>query len=222
MRLRILPFLIFAFVPLSIPSFALPSSKNTISIPGMLSNKVVLFQAFPYEVKPGGSLNLSGSGFSTKSNTVSFGGGIKVEATSTNGFNLKVMVPNTLSEGTYKLSVSNILGSSENPNIPVSVKITSNPISEPIITSAIFNIDTITLKGKGFTSTNGLITTMGNLNGAISTTGTELSFKVSDLSDYLKVKNTKKTASLSLPIWIFIQNEHGVSKTAYSVNIKIQ
>ncbi|MEX2013418.1 MAG: peptidoglycan-binding protein, partial [Parcubacteria group bacterium] len=138
-------------------AFTLVESDTPYAL-GMMANRLMLFRALPYEVRPGESITLDGSGFSKTLNRVYFNGGNLVTATSGNGSTLEVTVPGSLSEGEYELSVTNVLGSSD-PNIKVTVKVTNNPHPGPIIESATKVGDMVTVTGSGFTSSNNLYTT---------------------------------------------------------------
>ena len=113
-----LTLLLMATVPISL-SF-LPNTSTRASL-GMRVNRVFLFRALPYEVRPGENLVLEGSGFSKGSNKIYFNGTESATATSTNGTSMNLTVPGSLVAGEYKISISNILGSSENASIPIYV-----------------------------------------------------------------------------------------------------
>lgn len=218
MRLSPIPLLLLAAIPIS---FGLLTSVQTSSAPGMRANKVMLFRALPFEVRPGDSVTLDGSGFSKTQNKVYFNGGYAVTATSTNGVVIKMPIPLDLSEGQYKLSVSNVLGSSENPDMPVFVKITSAPQPGPTIKSASIIGDVVTLTGSGFTSANYLFTTLGNSAGSISSNGGTLTFRLTDLSLYNQMKKSAPIQKYQAALWIFIQNEHGTNQSPYKLDIII-
>ena len=211
-----------------VPPVPAPSNPNlspsveidTPSAPGMRANRIMLFRATPFEVWPGDFVALDGSGFSKTSNKVYFNGGNPITATSTDGTTLKVPVPNNLAEGEYKLSVSNALGSSENPDVDVVVKVTSNPQPPPTIESASITGDTVTLTGKGFTSANNLFTTLGDSSSPISSNGTNLTFRVVNLSRYDQVKQFT-LGKYQVALWIYVQNEHGINKEPYKLDVII-
>jgi len=218
--------------------------SETTAAPGMRVNQVMLFRAFPYEVRPGDTITLDGSGFSKIVNEIYFNGGNRVTASSTDGITMEVSVPSTLSVGEYSLSVSNVLGSSEkseyglslasipalagvlesveNPDIKILLKVTNNPEPAPIIESASIEGDMVTLVGKGFTSSNNLFTTLGETSSPISSysNGTTLTFRVTDLSLYDKISSFTKGEYQTL-LWIYVHNEHGISKEPFEFNIRI-
>ena len=218
MRFLPLPLLLLAVVPVSL---SLLPKVDTISAPGMRVNRVMLFRATPFEVRPGDSIMLDGSGFSKTLNKVYFNGDYFLTATSTNGSVIKVPVPTGLTEGEYRLSVSNVLGSSENPDITVAVKITSNPQPGPRIENASIVDDTVTVVGSGFTSSNYLLTTLGNSSSPVSSNGTTITFRISDLSLYDQIKKSTLGRKYKAALWIFVQNEHGINKEPYKLEVMI-
>lgn len=193
---------------------------DTPTAPGMKVNQVFLFRTFPYEARPGDNIELNGSGFSKTLNKIYFNGGNELEATSTDGIVMKVSVPTSLTEGEYQLSVSNVLGSSD-PNIKILFKVTNNPQPAPTIQSASIEGDTITLIGNGFTATNNLFTTFGNSTGSVSSAGTSLSFRLTDLSWYDQIKKSLLGQLYQATLWIYVQNEHGINKDPYELKIII-
>ena len=199
------------------PSDFFPNIEtDTPSAPGMRVDQVMLFRAFPFEVRSGDSVVLDGSGFSKTLNKVSFNGSHPITATSTDGAILKIPVPLDLAEGEYKLSVSNVLGSSDNPDINIVIKVTNNPQSAPTIESASIIGDIVTLIGSGFTSTNRLFTTLGDSSSPISSNGATLTFRVTDLSRYDQVKQFT-LGKYQVTLWIFVENEHGINKEPYKL-----
>jgi len=143
-----------------------------------------------------------------------------LDATSSDGFTMKLLVPATLSEGEYKLSVSNALGSSDNPEVGVVIKVTNNPQPEPMIESASIVGDSVTLVGSGFTSSNNLITTLGNSPGSISASGDTLTFRITELSMYNEIRKFT-LGNYRAALWIYVQNEHGANKEPYKLEITI-
>lgn len=205
------------------PSLPAPSDFSprveidTPSAPGMRVNRVMLFRAFPLEVRPGDNILLDGSGFSRTLNNIYFNGGSLITATSTNGTILEVPVPTGLAEGEYRLTVSNSLGSSDNPNIKIAIKVTNSPQPGPIIESASIAGETVTLIGSGFTSANYLITTLGDSSGSISSNGTTLTFRISDLSRYNQIRRFT-LGNYQVALWIYVQNEYGANKEPYKLD----
>lgn len=222
MNFRLAPLLVVAAIPISLG--LLPTAKpDTMAGPGMRVNRVFLFRAIPFEARPGQIVTLKGSGFSRTANTIYFNGSNSVTATSSNGVDMNIVVPYGISEGVYELTVSNILGFSDktNPNIHIKLKVTNNPLPAPLIKSASISGDTVTLTGEGFTSSNLLITTLGELPGAISSSGgTSLTFRITDLSWYRQITQSTLGRYRSA-LWIYVQNEHGINEDAYKLDIVI-
>ena len=202
------------------PNLSLGVETDTPFAPGMRINQVMLFRATPFEARPGDFVTLDGSGFSKTLNKVYFNGGNLTTATSTDGVTFKISVPTNLAEGEYKLSVSNALGSSENPDVIVAIKVTNNPQPGPTIESASITGDMITLIGSGFTSANNLFTTLGDSSSPISSNGTTLTFRVADLSRYDQVKQFT-LGKYQVALWIYVQNEHGINKEPYKLEMTI-
>lgn len=200
--------------------FSQNMGNDTPTAFGMRVNQIMLFRAFPFEVRAGDLITLDGSGFSKTANQISFNSGHSVIATSTDGMTLEVPVPANLTLGEYKLSVSNILGSSDNSDTSVIIRVTSNPQLGPTIEGASIAGDMVTLTGKGFTSANNLITTLGNSSSPISSSGNTLTFRISDLSMYGEIKKFT-LGNYQAAFWIYVENEHGVNKEPYKLDIII-
>jgi len=203
------------------PSNLSPSTEiDTPAALGMRANQVMLFRAFPFEVRSGDVISLDGSGFSKTINKIYFNDSNPVDATSTDGITLDVRVPLILSEGEYSLSVSNTLGSSNNPDIAIAIKVMNNPRSGPIIENASIVGDTVTLTGSGFTSANNIITTLGNSSGPISSDGVTLTFRITELSMYNEIRRFT-LGNYKVAFWIYVENEHGANKEPYKLEIMI-
>ena len=203
------------------PSNLSPSTETDAPAAlGMRANQVMLFRAFPFEVRSGDVISLDGSGFSKTINKIYFNDSNPVDATSTDGITLDVRVPLILSEGEYSLSVSNTLGSSNNPDIAIAIKVMNNPRSGPIIENASIVGDTVTLTGSGFTSANNIITTLGNSSGPISSDGVTLTFRITELSMYNEIRRFT-LGNYKVAFWIYVENEHGANKEPYKLEIMI-
>ena len=208
-------------VEINTPSNLSPSTEiDTPAALGMRANQVMLFRASPFEVRPGDMVTLDGSGFSKTINKIYFNDSNPVDATSTDGITLDVRVPFILSEGEYSLSVSNTLGSSNNPDIAIAIKITNNPRSGPIIENASIVGDTVTLTGSGFTSANNIITTLGDSARPISSNSDILTFRITELSMYNEIRKFT-LGKYQAALWIYVQNEHGANKEPYKLEIMI-
>ncbi|MEK7176981.1 MAG: IPT/TIG domain-containing protein [Patescibacteria group bacterium] len=206
--------------PVSDLSSGISANSDTPFALGMRANRILFFRASPLEVKPGDIVTLDGSGFSKTSNKVYFSGGNAVVATSTNGTVMNVVVPPGLSNGEHELTVENVLGSSANPDLKIIIRVTDNPQPPPQITSASISGDTVTLIGTGFTSSNNLSTTFGDNPSSILSNGTTLTFRITDLSMYEKIKQFTQ-GKYQTSLWIYIYNEHGASREPYQLNVNI-
>ena len=218
MRASSWPVILLAMVPISL---SLLPSPDIVSVPGMRANRVLLFRASPFEVRPGDTVTLDGSGFSKTSNSIYFNGGSAIVASSTNGSTIRVSVPSGLTLGQYKLSVSNTLGSSDNPDISVLISVTNNPQLPPEIKGASISGENVTLVGSGFTSSNNIITTLGNSSSPLSSSGNTLTFNITSLSLYNQIKNFTSGKKYRVVLWIYVQNEHGINKDPYRLDISI-
>lgn len=212
------PIILLAAIPIS---FGFLPSPDTSAAPGTQVNRIFVFRATPFEVRPGGSITIDGSGFSRTLNKVYFNGISSVTATSSNGTTLMLNVPTNLSVGEYKISVVNVLGTSANAKIPVVIKVTNTPQQGPTIISASVSGDMVTLVGEGFTSLNTIITTLGNSSKTLPANGKTLTFPVTDLAFYSRVKQSFLGRKYQVALWIYVQNEHGINKDPYRLDIII-
>lgn len=207
------------------PAPAAEPIKDQTFAKGQRHNKVFLFRATPFEVRPGDTITLDGSGFSKSVNEVRFNGGYPTIASSTNGVLMDVVVPVALSNGEYRLSVSNSLNSSDrnNPDIKVLIRVTSSPRSAPVIKSASISDSTITIVGEGFTSSNSIYTTFGNLPNPVSSNGNTITFRLSDLPLYGQIKKASQAQGRSYNsfISIYVQNDRGMNKAPYNLGLSI-
>jgi len=218
MRFSPLPILLLASIPFSFGLFS--NVKAPIAV-FTGTNKVSLFRVTPFEARPGDIITLDGSGFSRIANKVHFDGGNSLTAPSRDGATITTNVPEHLPEGEYKLSVSNTLGSSDNANILISLKVTNTPSPPPSIRSASIQDKVVTLTGDGFTGQNNIITTLGSSSTSISANGDTLTFHLSDLSYYEKIRKSLLGRSYKAELWIYVQNEHGVNKNPFKLDITI-
>ncbi len=219
---RFIPQLIlFAVVPISF-SFLPGIKSDTSAIQGVQVNKIYLFRAFPFEVKPKSVVSLEGSGFSRTLNKIYFNGKDATTAVSTTGTSLKVTLPSKLTPGEYRVSVVNSFGSSENPEIPVIVRVTDTPIAPPVIQGASISGDIVTVTGQGFGSSSTVFTSFGNTPGPVPAQDSTLSFRLSELSQFERVKNTLPEGSFQAILWIYVESEHGANKTPYRLDIRLQ
>ena len=215
-----LSILLIAAVPISF-SFLPTRPSSTAALQGLQVNRIILFRAIPYEVRPGGVLTLEGSGFSKTLNKVYFNGAEAINASSTNGLALKVAIPTTLYSGEYELSVSNVFGSSENRDRPIKIKVTETPEDPPVIASASLSNGLVTLVGTGFSSSNSVLTTMGNSPSPIAASGNTLTFRLSELSMYSQIISKAPSGKYQITLWIHVQNEHGMTISPYRLALRL-
>jgi hypothetical protein len=218
MKFFSIPTILLAAIPIS---FGFLPTLDTKPAPGQQFNRIAVFRASPFEIRPGDSITINGSGFSRTLNKVYFSGSFAVNATSSDGTTLSLQVPTQISSGQYEISVANVLGSSANQQIPISIKVTNSPQPSPVITTASFNGERITLTGEGFTSANNLVTSLGNSSKPISASGKTLTFAITDLSLYAKIKQSFAGRRYPVILWIYVQNEHGTSKNPYRLDLVI-
>ena len=193
---------------------------DTKAAPGLRINKVALFRTIPYELRPGDRLLLQGSGFSKTSNKIYFNGGNPVTGISTDGVAMSITVPKDLAYGQYKVGVFNKLGTSNNPMLPIYIQVAASPVGAPIITSASLNKDQVVVTGENFTSANKILTNFGEHKVPVSSSdGKSLSFSLSNLSMYENIK--KYYTGQKMALWIYVQNEHGVAKNAFKLDLTI-
>ncbi len=222
MKFRVLPILLLlSAAPISVGVLK-SVGVDTPEAHGIRANKLFLFRASPFEVRPGDILTLDGSGFSKTSNKIYFNSGNEVVATSSNGISMKVVVP-SLSMGDYRLSVSNSLGEAngDKKEISVMVRVTNSPISPPTIEKASISGESITLTGSGFTGSNYIYSTFGNSSQTYSSNGSTLTFSLSDLALYSKIKASTKGKKYPTVLWITVSNEHGSNREPYQMQFSI-
>lgn len=198
----------------------LTNITQSLTVPGLKKGQIFLFQATPYEVKPGGVVKLSGSGFDSLENYISFDGKYTIMATSSNGSEMTIKIPDNLSQGTYVLTTYNKLGTND-PNMPVTIKITNDPQNPPTINSIEENNGIIEITGSGFGSSNTVITPLGNLENIKSSRDGTIEFNIEDLGYYELIKSHQNGKQAIFPLPVYVLSEHGVSTSSITVNISI-
>ncbi|HEV2600765.1 MAG TPA: peptidoglycan-binding domain-containing protein [Candidatus Babeliales bacterium] len=179
------------------------SQNNQLSSSGLVDHSLNLYSVTPYQVAPGGTITLGGTGFSTNQNTVTIGQYSLQNQTSSDAQHITIVVPQVVPSGTYNLGItSNGITAKTAQNKPVSIVVTQNPSQAPTITSVspaqVSGNDTVTITGTGFTSDTTIITALGTVTHLNSTDGKTLTFIPSQLSSFSKAAAIQqKAAALS-------------------------
>lgn len=174
-----------------------------------------------YQVSPGGTLILNGSGFTSSGNTVHFSGKYSVSnVASLSGTSLKVDLPQDLPLGRHNVWVTNINGTSRNPQAEVYFVITQNPVANPVITSIsplfVDENSEITINGKGFSrNNNNLYTGLGNVTNIPSSEGDTLKIKISDLPYLAAIASNPELKGTTYSLPVYVQNENGSSLSPF-------
>lgn len=192
------------------------TATSTLEIKGMVT---VMFPS-QYSGKAGTTITISGAGFTSSDNTIYFGDGYVVEkALSWNGQEISINVPE-IPKGNYSLSVKNTRGeSNRDAFFVVTDGTTPEPKVESIYPLTAERGTMVTINGAGFTAKGNTIRTSTNIIKEVpSVNGTSVSFVV-PASLFLGT-TTQTLQKNSLPIWVYIVNENGVSN-GKSFTIKI-
>lgn len=220
------------------PANSAPVSNNSL-LSSVFPQKISLYSASVYQVAPGGSVSLSGSGFPTKESylQLSNGAGSVRSVTlspSLNSTRLDFTVPSDLVPGKYELwitrnenesvSVSSF-DSSRNTNVPVYIFVSTNPLPSPTISSispsSVTLEEEIVISGSGFTSGgNNIYSTLGNISNVSSSGGT-IRLKASSFPGSGSLRRMPGAATTEVGVWLYVQNENGVNNTPSSFKIRI-
>ena len=200
--------------PITNPPISNNTSNNNV-IPGILNvfsvfgpaakNDVLVTSLSNFIIKAGDILTIQGRGFSPTSNTVNFGSQTQINSivsTSTN--TIFVQIPN-IPDGTYQVWVSNSNGSSGKTKSKLFVKISNVTHNRPTITKVSPTQakigDTITVTGTGFDSSTNQVNSILGIIKNVSSDGSRLIFKVSDLPNTNKFSSSNmKTINISFSI----------------------
>lgn len=164
-----------------------------------------------YSGKPGTTITLSGSGFTSKDNTIYFGPNYAVEkATSWNGMSITFNIPQ-IPKGNYHVWVKNTQGeSNKDAFFVVTDGVTPEPAIESVSPAQGGRGATITLSGSGFTPVGNTVRAgVVIVENIPSVDGRTISFSLP--SDTLSATSTSSAKAVSVPIWFFVVNENGVS-----------
>ncbi|MEI8337833.1 MAG: hypothetical protein WCF92_01650 [bacterium] len=203
-------------------SLGLNSSSN-FDLASFFGKDVRVYNASPYQVKPGQTISIKGQNFVLGSNDFYFGGTVQ-NTQCTSSIDCKVQVPLSAPLGKQNVSLKNKDGSSDGQKVKVYVFITNNPASPSVITSIVPNIVTtnlsnveLTIQGKAFAPSGNYVNTpMGIIGPINSSDGKNISFNLKLINgiDLLFQKvNARKTNKLPMPV--IISNEYGISEVGY-------
>ncbi len=167
----------------------------------------------------GSTVTLTGTGFSTQSNTVNLGA-LKIKnIAAQNSANIRLTIPNTTPAGRYDISVT--VGSKTTPTT-IPFMVTTPGASIPVIekvepVQAKFG-EPITVTGRNFTATGNIVSSgLGIIQDVKSTDGKTLTFTIplpeSMKIDIPQVRETwfNKKDNLYWPVRIHVTNVNGVS-----------
>lgn len=184
-----------------------------------------LFSVFPYQVKPGTTITLTGNGF-TADSKLNINDSVSVPLTNVSEGSAKAVIPASLSYGTYSLSVSNASNSTKNQGFAIKLVVSANPAIAPEVTKVspdtISSLDSqVTVTGNGFTGNNTIYSAFGSISN-ISSSGTTLSFTPSQFSDVAKLRSvlSGKESKYLLRIDFYVVNENGMTQKTASFNVQ--
>lgn len=171
---------------------------------------VILMFPSQYSGKPGTMITLSGAGFTTSENTIYFGNEhIVKSASSWNGQSITFKVPN-IPKGIYSLLVKNTRGESNKGQwFVVTDGVTQEPKIDSIAPERVIRGGTVTIKGSGFSLNNNIVQYgAGVIKNIASSDGSSLVFNIPQSA---LTASTSFSTKLSLPMWVYVINENGVS-----------
>lgn len=193
-----------------------PGVSKSVSVSAATSTPVQkggVFIYYPskYSGKPGTEVTISGLGFTPADNIIYFGDTYSVtKASSGNGQALSFKIP-VVPKGVYHFFVKNARGESKKEAFfAVTDGVTPEPKIESITPASALRGETVTIKGSGFAKTGNMVRTgVKVFEGISSADGTSLSFVIP--ADVLTGTTTAPAKKFSLPVWVFVINENGVS-----------
>lgn len=196
--------------------FITPTISKSMSVAATAHTPVEkgdVFVYFPsqYSGKPGTTVTISGSGFTATENTIYFDSAYTVEKVSSwNGQEITFKIP-VIPKGVYHPFVKNARGeSNKDAFFVVTDGVMPEPKIESITPESTARGGIITVKGSGFTATGNMARTGVMVFENISSSdGSLISFIVP--SDVLTVETSPSAQKISLPVWVYVVNENGVS-----------
>jgi len=187
-------------------------AKTTAIKSPTIKNDVFVMFPSQYSGKPGTTITLSGSGFTSKDNIIYFGADHAVEkASSWNGRSITFNIPR-IPKGNYHIWVKNAQGeSNKDAFFVVTDGVTPEPVIESMAPAQGARGSVVTLTGSGFATTENTIRAGGMvLENISSPDGRTLSFLIP--KDTLAATTTSASSKVvSVPIWLYVVNENGVS-----------
>ncbi|MGB2580273.1 MAG: IPT/TIG domain-containing protein [Minisyncoccia bacterium] len=189
-----------------------PISLVSSSSPTVPNGEVIVMFPSQYSGKAGTTITISGAGFTSTDNTIYFGEGHAVEkAKSWNGQSISFNVP-AIPRGNYSLFVKNARGESNKDSFfVVTDGVTPEPKIKRVSPSRANNNETITIKGSGFSLKGNMIRTGTSVfENVPSEDGTTLLFKAQSRFP-VSTTTPANLKKVSLPVWVHIVNENGVS-----------
>ena len=178
------------------------------------------------EAAPGDTVEITGWYF-TKNNSIYFYYKKIVEnLESSEGKNLKFIVPSSVELGKYNIWIENERGNSRNQIKEKFFTVTPDPTNPPTFNStSVISVsslgDVIILRGDNFESSNEVWSSLGNLGGVVSNGG-EIKIHLSDFpkaSDFAKA--FKYLQGQSIDLYFFVKNSHGVTLNPQKVILRI-
>lgn len=197
-----------------------PQTTSTAVDAPQQTDVVVKFPS-QYSGKPGARITIFGWGFTATDNTINFGPNYKIEkATSVDGNNIPIIVPN-IPKGVYLISVKNAHGDSKTSSFFAVIDgVAELPTISSITPDHATRGDTITIKGSGFASTGNMLrTTLKVFENVPAVDSNTIMFTI-PLDTFTAPpagfaipmpSSTVQVSKSSLPIWIYVVNENGVS-----------
>ncbi|MHB1118374.1 MAG: IPT/TIG domain-containing protein [Minisyncoccota bacterium] len=154
----------------------------------------------------GSALEITGEHFASR-NSVFFGA-FEMKDVSSNGTSIKISVPN-ITPGVYAISVAHSKGkSAEDRVFVITKKNVAAPKIESVVPDRVSRGGTIVLRGSGFAQDNFVRTGAGDLSATLNDDG---SLSVHIPEDMMSFVVTEEVGKISIPIWIYVLNENGIS-----------
>lgn len=214
--------------PSAIKTSGSASSEN----PSLLSlfvtkSKPLLFNVSKYQAKRGESVTVQGNGFLASGNSIVFDSQNRIDGiTSVSGTSVTFVIPASLPNGSYNLSVENKNGSTYSSSFGNFFTVTDSPSVPP----KVFSISpqaipysresTLTILGEGFTATgNDVFVDFGTASNIASSDGKTLNLKLSAFTGFSEAGSQAgvfSKAKVSIPVFVVVKNSSGISSARVS------